>query len=185
MLPDVINGSFLLADIEYSPYVYNARGEVQINYKANRRYTMKDIGKLETRIETLEEVTSLSLLETKTSALTIKDPTTGLDRFKNGFVVDPFNNYDIADKTQTEIKFEVEGGKLTARKHRDAIDLLMGSNTVVGLTGAPDPTVDPRFATDLNSPNVKKTGNVVTLDYSEVEEKNHTIAPRRVGVNPY
>ena len=102
VLPDVINGSFLLADIEYAPYVYNARGEVQIDYKANRRYTMKDIGKLETRIETLEEVTSLSLLETKTSALTIKDPTTGLDRFKNGFVVDPFNNYDIADKTQTE-----------------------------------------------------------------------------------
>ena len=185
VLPDVINDSFLLAEIEYNPYVYNARGDVKIDFKANRRYTMKDIGKLETRIETLEEVTSLSLLETKTSALTIKDPTTGLDRFKNGFVVDPFNNYDIADKTQTEIKFEVDGGKLTARKHRDAIDLLMGSNTVVGLTGAPDPTVDPRFATDLNSPNIKKTGNVVTLDYEEIIDRNQPFATRLESVNPY
>ena len=40
----------------------------------------------------------------------------------------------------------------------------MGSNTVVELTGAPDQQVDPRFAEDLNSPNIKKTGNVVTLE---------------------
>ena len=146
---------------------------------------MRDIGTLEDRIETLEEVTSLSLLETKTSSLVIKDPSTGLDRFKNGFVMDSFNNFDVTDKTQTEIKFEVENGQLQAKKYRDGIDLLMGSNSVVGLTGAPDPTVDPRFAEDLGSPNIKKTGNLVTLAYDVVDDREQPFATRLESINPY
>ena len=43
---------------------------------------MKDIAKLENRLSNVEFYTSLSLLETDTNSLTIKDPTTGLDRFK-------------------------------------------------------------------------------------------------------
>ena len=185
VLPDVVGGAFELATIEYAPYVYDARLETTIRFKANRRYTMKDIGKLENRIEDLEEITSLSLLEAKTESLTIKDPDTGLDRFKNGFVVDPFNSFDVADKTQTEIKYEIDGGKLTPKKTRDSIDLLIGSNSVVGLTGAPDPTVDPRFAEDLGSPNIQKTGDMVTLAYEEVEDRNQPYATRLESVNPY
>ena len=47
---------------------------------------MKDIAKLDGRISNIEFYTSLSLLETDTNSLTIKDPTTGLDRFKSGFL---------------------------------------------------------------------------------------------------
>ena len=94
--PEGISESFELAKIELKPYVYDAKREVKITFKANKRFTMKDIGVLENRIESLEEITSLSLLESKTESLVITDPTTGLDRFKNGFVVDPFNNFDVA-----------------------------------------------------------------------------------------
>ena len=185
VLPDAKTDAFQIAEVTMLPYVYNARDDVEINFKANRRYTMRDIGTLEDRIETLEEVTSLSLLETKTSSLVIKDPSTGLDRFKNGFVVDSFNNFDVTDKTQTEIKFEVENGQLQAKKYRDGIDLLMGSNSVVGLTGAADPTVDPRFAEDLGSPNIKKSGNLVTLAYDVVDDRSQPFATRLESINPY
>ena len=51
------------------------RREVNITFRANKRFTMKDIGVLENRIESLEETTSLSLLESKTESLVITDPT--------------------------------------------------------------------------------------------------------------
>ena len=183
--PDGISGSFELARIDYKPYVYDAKKDVLITFRANKRYTMKDIGYLEDRIEVLEEYTSLSLLEAKTDSLTITDPDTGLDRFKNGFVVDPFDNFGVADKTTDSLKYDIDEGKLVSRKYTDTIDLLLGSNTVAGIDGAIDPTVDPRFADDLGSPNLQRSGDVVTLKYSEVLERSQPFATRVESVNPY
>ena len=183
--PDPISESFELARIDYKPYVYNAKLDTKITFRANKRYTMKDIGRLEDRIENLEETTTLSLLESKTDSLVIRDPDTGLDRFKNGFIVDPFNDFNVADKTLDSLKFDVEDGKLVSRKYHDSIDLLLGSNSVVGTSGAADPTVDPRFAEDLGSPNIKKTGDLVTLDYVEVVDREQPFATRVESVNPY
>ena len=185
VLPDKIGNSFELATIEYKPYVYDAKKDVKITFRANKRYTMKDIGKLETRIENLEETTSLSLLESKTESLVITDPTTGLDRFKNGFVVDPFNDFNVADKSVPFLKYDIEDGKLVSRKKRDSIDLLIGSGAIVGTNGTPDLTVDARYVTDLASPNIKKTGDLVTLNYDQVVERNQPFATRVENVNPY
>ena len=183
--PDPISESFELARIDYAPYVYNATKDVKLEFRANKRYTMKDIGKLETRISNVEEVTALSLLESKTDSLVIKDPATGLDRFKNGFVVDPFNSFEVADKTIDSLKYDIKDGKLVARKFHDSIDLLLGSESVVGTNGAADPTVDARFTDDLGSPNIRKTGDYVTLDYTEVVDREQPFATRVESVNPY
>jgi len=183
--PEGISESFELAKIEYKPYVYDAKRDVTITSRGNKRFTMKDIGVLENRIESLEEITSLSLLESKTESLVITDPTTGLDRFKNGFVVDPFNNFDVADKTVPVLKYDINEGKLVSRKHTDSIDLLIGSASVVGTNGTPDLSVDPRYATDLGSPNIKKTGDLVTLDYTEVLDREQPFATRVENINPY
>ena len=183
--PEGISESFELAKIEYKPYVYDAKKDVTITFRGNKRFTMKDIGVLENRIENLEETTSLSLLESKTESLVITDPTTGLDRFKNGFVVDPFNNFDVADKTVPFLKYDINEGKLVSRKHTDSIDLLIGSASVVGTNGTPDLSVDPRYAEDLGSPNIKKTGDLVTLDYTEVLDREQPFATRVENVNPY
>ena len=183
--PEVISESFELARITYQPYVYDAKREVKIDFRANKRYTMKQIGDLDTRIRTIEEVTALSLLENKTESLVITDPTTGLDRFKNGFVVDPFQNFLVADKTVPFLKYDIDEGKLTPRKHTDSVDLLIGSASVVGTNGSPDLSVDPRFATDLGSPNIKLSGDIITLDYEEVIDRTQPFATRVENVNPY
>ncbi len=183
--PESISESFELAKITYQPYVYNAKREVTIDFRANKRYTMKQIGDLDERIRNIEEVTALSLLENKTESLVITDPTTGLDRFKNGFVVDPFQNFLVADKTVPFLKYDINEGKLTARKHSDSVDLLIGSASVVGTNGSPDLSVDPRFATDLGSPNIKMTGDLVTLDYTEVLDREQPFATRVENINPY
>ena len=183
--PESIPNSFELAKIEYQPYIFDAKREVVITFRANQRYTMKDIGTLETRIENLEETTSLSLLESKTESLVITDPTTGLDRFKNGFVVDPFNTFDVADKTVPFLKYDLDEGKLVSRKYTDSIDLLVGSNSVVGTNGTPDLTLDPRYVEDFGNPNIRKTGDLITLDYEEVVERTQPFATRVENVNPY
>jgi hypothetical protein len=63
----------------------------------SKRYTMSDIGKLSTRVDNLEYYTSLSLLETSTTNLLVKSGTTGQNRFKNGILVDPFNDHTIGN----------------------------------------------------------------------------------------
>ena len=55
--------------------------DVQVERIDNRRFTMRDIGRLEKRIENVEYYTQLSLLESEAQNLQIQD-SEGLDRFK-------------------------------------------------------------------------------------------------------
>ena len=183
--PEAIPDSFELALIEYRPYIYDVRRDVKLTFRSNKRYTMKDIGDLETRIENIEEITALSLLENATQSLVITDPDTGLDRFKNGFIVDPFNNYDVADHALPSLRYEVQDGELVSVKHFDSIDLLIGSNDLIGLTQDPDPTIDARYVQDLGSTNIRRTGNLLTLNYDLIGYQDQILASRVENVNPY
>jgi hypothetical protein len=58
----------------------------------NKRYTMSDIGRLEKRIDRLEEYTTLSLLELETSTFAVYD-SAGIDRTKAGFLADGFSDH--------------------------------------------------------------------------------------------
>ena len=60
------------------------------------RYTMADIGELAERIDVLEEMTTLSMLEAETSTLLVLD-SDGLPRTKAGFFADNFRNKGFTD----------------------------------------------------------------------------------------
>jgi hypothetical protein len=70
----------------------------------NRGYTMRDIGKIDRRIDALEYYTALSLLELQTSSLNIISGVTGANRFKNGIFVDNFTTLDSQDITNREFR---------------------------------------------------------------------------------
>jgi hypothetical protein len=70
---------------------------ITVTLQQNKRFTMKDIGVLEKRIENLEYYTSLSLLEQAASNLLVKSDVTGLNRFQNGIFVDPFKGFDLSN----------------------------------------------------------------------------------------
>jgi hypothetical protein len=92
----------VLYNLEFEPYTFStASSSIRINKIENKRYTMRDIGKLEKRIDNLEYYTSLSLLETETQSLKIQDAS-GLDRLKNGFIVDNFTGNNIADSSSKD-----------------------------------------------------------------------------------
>lgn len=69
---------------------------VSVSSNQSRRYTMKDIGGIDARLNNLEYYTSLSLLETQAKDFLIAD-SNGLDRFKNGIFVDNFDTLYLAD----------------------------------------------------------------------------------------
>lgn len=85
--------------ISLSPYTRGPNSPaVAVKKQTHKRYTMKDIGDLDRRVGALEEISSLSLLETKTKSLQIRDnndPT--LERYKTGFFVDNFTDNSNAD----------------------------------------------------------------------------------------
>ena len=66
-----------------------------------------------------------------------------------------------------------------------SIDLLLGSEAVIGIGQTSNPDADLRFVSDLSSPNIKRIGDIVCLDYSEVEYTKNVFATRSENVNPF
>jgi hypothetical protein len=98
----------VLYKLALEPYTFGtSSNNVDIKKIDNKRYTMRDIGKLEKRIDNLEYYTSLSLLEQETQNLKISD-STGLDRLKNGFIVDNFNGHGVGASNSPDYKCSVD-----------------------------------------------------------------------------
>lgn len=72
-----------------------------------KRYTMRNIRGLEDRITALEYYVALSLLETQTEAMNITDKN-GLDRFKNGFLVDDFSTLTVCNFGNTSVSCSID-----------------------------------------------------------------------------
>ena len=125
------------------------RTDYGVKYKSidNRRYTMRDIGQLEQRLNRLEYYTSLNLLEKSASDLSITD-TNGLDRFKNGILVDAFTGHNVGNVLSNEYHIAIDPAAKEMRPFffMENVDLQYDST---------------------NSTNITKTGDLLTLPYVE------------------
>jgi len=166
--PDALAGSMTLATLNIppypslSPYVakQHGRSDYQVNLALtnNRRYTMKDLRAVESRIKNLEYYSSLNTLEI--SALNKQlFGSTGIDRFKNGFLVDSFVGHNVADTSKVGYRAAIDKNRRQLRP--TFID-----------------TVVP-FSKDTSlSVNTVKTGNLLTLSYSNVDFNEQPFASK-------
>jgi hypothetical protein len=165
----------ILYKLTLEPYTFVVdTTRVQIDTIDNKRYTMRDIGKLERRIENLEYYTSLSLLETDTKSLTIQD-SDGLDRFKRGFIVDNFSNQAVGDFYSPDFMCSVDMDTGTLRPFY--------SQKNIGL-------VEKNLNTnDRNNSDYKLYGDVITLpldpDTPHVVLVKQEYASRLENINPF
>ena len=90
-------------------YLYDV-DDIKLTLVDNRRFTMRDIGKIEDRVKNLEEVTSLTLLELDTKTFQVQDAD-GLSRFKSGFFVDDFKNNSLLDILNPDCKADIDSLK--------------------------------------------------------------------------
>lgn len=185
-LPNNLDSCLEIATI-YLPAYLNKPENASTSLVQHKRYTMKDISRLENRLSNVEYYTSLSLLETDTQNLTIRDTTTKLDRFKCGFFVDNFKSYNGGEIINRDYKSSIDTsrGLLRPTHHTSSVDLLLGSEAVIGIGTTSNPNADLRFVNDLSSPNIKRIGDVVCLNYSEVVYTKNQFATRSENVNPF
>jgi len=185
--PIITDGSFEVGSFTLRPYAYLAKNDIQFNKTKHKRYQMKDIGKLEDRIQSIEYYTQLSLLETETTNLSIKDPLTGLDRFKNGIFVDNFRRHESHNMQSPDFKASIDAstGTLRPSHYTTSVDLLVGSASAIGIGTTANTSTDLRFVTDLQNPNIQKTGDLITLKYDEEVFIEQKFATRSVNVNPF
>jgi hypothetical protein len=110
-----------------------------------KNYTMKDIKSIERKVDDLVYYVSLSQLETETQNLSILDEN-GLNRFKNGFVVDPFNDLSLSDINDVKFNAAIPFNRkiLTPSVKTFPIDLKYKESNGVSIF---PPTADPKVAT--------------------------------------
>ena len=149
--------------------------EVGIEHVDNKRYTMRDIGRIESRIENVEYYTQLSLLETAAQNLQIQDAD-GFDRFKNGFVVDNFTGHNIGDVGNRDYKVSIDyaNGEMRPTFHEDAVKLIESDDDGTEITDS-----------DRTTANYQKTGDLITLPYTEKTLIDQPYASKAVNVNPF
>ena len=180
VVPSDIETAMTVGTIELPAYLYNT-SDVKITLVDNRRYTMRDIGTLEDRIESLEELTSLSLLELDTKTLQVQDAD-GLSRFKSGFFVDDFKNTNLLDNRNPDCKCDVISSLQQLVTPTDFYSL----KPELALASNINPnTADFSQDLELLDSGVRKTGDLITLDYDEVTLLNQPLASRVENVNPF
>ena len=167
-----------IATITLPAYLYNP-DDAKIVLVDNRRYTMRDIGKLEDRIENLEITTSLSLLELDTKTLQIQD-NFGLTRFKSGFFADDFKNTDLLDITNPDLKCDVQNDELSSTVDYWSVKPRLGLSPNLNAD-----TSDYSQNLALLDSNVRKTGELITLNYTEIGWLEQPVATEVENVNPF
>ena len=168
--PDDPKNGMVLCTLTLRPYTATL-DDIIVKQRENRRYTMKDIGKIEKRVRNLEYYTSLSLLEKQTKDLQIKDNVTGIDRFKNGFIVDSFTGHGI--------------GNVKDKDYRVAVDATNKILRPMHYTTAVEIVEDIDSGSARASQGYQKTGDLITLPYTETDLVFNPYGTRYLDVNPY
>ena len=181
-LPVGNSEGFEVAILTLSPFMFDATYDCRLKMIPHKRFTMKDIGGLESRIKTLEDYTTLSLLETDTRNLAIKDPNTGLDKFKSGFFVDNFRSHNGAN-LQGESLFDIDLKKGELRPRSTERNVTLQFETVS--TEANFTDADYAWANDFSDVNVTRNGPGLTLNFEEVPYIDQPLATRTENLNPY
>ena len=160
--PDIPSDSMHLYTMTIPAYTLNA-GEVEVQFIDQRRYTMRDIGQIEKRINQIEYYSVLSFLEAEAQNTQVLD-TSNNSRWKSGYLVDAFSNTRMSRSNSPEYKAAVD---LRAR------------------------TLRPPFAQGNAalayhaSSTTQQTGDLITLPYTSAAIITQGQYSGQINVNPY
>jgi len=162
--PVVPAGNLPLYNIEFRGNTLND-SDLTISKIEHRRYTMKDISRLEDRVDRNEEIIALNMLEIDTKNLQVFD-SSGLDRTKSGFFVDNFSTQLFSDTKNPDYRAAIDPqlNFLVPTFNEDNVRLIYDSD---------------------ESTNVIKKGDNIYLRHSEVEYLTQPQASKSIKINPF
>lgn len=163
--PEVPLDAMSLGTLKVPAYTRTA-ASIKYAKDDNRRYTMRDIGKLERRIENLEYYTTLTLKEMETKDLKIIDADTGLDRFKCGLFVSDFRDFGVFSP--------FDGGFQSTLVPTEQKAIPLEFTDSIGLN-----------FNEVSSTNFVVKGTKVMLPYTHQVEINQPFATDSESINPY
>lgn len=188
--PQQPDGSLLLAKFTLDPYTAYLPGETT-NYLPNlsmekvqhKRWRMQDISDLQSRVNNLEYYTSLSLLEKQAAELQIPDEN-GLNRFKNGILVDNFTGYATVDAADKDFNAKINK-RLTVMTAADTVVNAPlfnkdGLNSLGKLSTYVQDQLNYRYHTTTGG-----TTTIVTLPYTTANLAVQKLASNTVSLNPF
>ena len=161
--PTLGDGTMEIASIELNPYMITD-DDLTVTYKDNRRYTMRDIGHLEKKINDLEELTALTMLELKQDNVNVYD-SAGNNRFKSGIFADNFFSDIGTDTLDSNYKSsrDVIRHEIRPNFRSYSVPLVYDSDT---------------------STNTRLVGDNIYLKYTHFLTQSQTKASRAFIVNP-
>ena len=166
MPPDNPN-AMTLYSVTMNPYTYDKK-DTSTRFVENRRYTMRDIGELEKRIEAVEYYATLSLLEQEAKAISIAD-NNGVEIPKKGILVDQFKGHNIGDVTNSMYAASIDFEKNELRPPF--------TTRVFGLSG-------PVYTTYTSNGITASSDGVVTIDYTTTAEITQPLTTTTTVINP-
>ncbi len=165
-MPDKPDNTLGLYDIELRANTLND-SDIFMNKIEHKRFTMKDIGFLEKRLDKLEEFATLSALEVDTKHFQVLD-SSGNDRTKSGFVVDNFTDHTFSDLTGN------------VAEYRAALDPV---HNLIRPTFTED---NIRLIYDsATSTNTIRKGDNVYIAFDEAPYINQNLASKAIRINPF
>ena len=190
IFPSEPDGSLVIAELTHNPYTGYIPTEAPNGFVPDlsvvkvkhKRYTMQDIAGIESRINNLEYYASLSLLEQNANSLQITD-SYGLNRFKNGIMVDDFSSYSVADTNNNDYSATINRriGQMTATQNVKNFPLKsvnlaynLGNPSAASLSGLSYNVSSDGYVNYFSLP-ISSTANVASQKF----------ASRTVNVNPF
>ena len=174
--PEDPEDAMVIYKLNLNPYVYKL-SDVVPTMIDNKRYTMRDIGKIDKRVKNLEYYTSLSLLEKEAADTQIFDSAgnTGDQRFKNGFIVDGFYGHDRGNVTHPDYNVAIDrrNGILRPKASERNVNLIRKAGEANGTTSG-----STTYAK-------KGGGGIVTMPYTESAYITQPYSSYAEFVNPY
>lgn len=162
--PSVSSSMMELYRLAVNPYCLS-ESDVYLEYVDNRRYTMRDIGDLETRLNKIEEITTLNMLELETASLEVLD-SSGNNRLKVGLTADNFTDHFQSQRSSVEYKASTDAFNRELRP-----SFVTRSTELV-------------YDSDLST-NVKLVGDTVYPVYEEELYVSNTAVSDAISVNAF
>jgi len=167
------NGAMDVAIVYVAPYTHTPIDCAVVMYN-NRRYTMSDISKLDSRLRNVEDYVSLGLLEKTAASMNITDGN-GLNRYKNGIFVDAWKDHNNGDTNNPDYNCTIDdiNGGLVPNQQENF-------NALIGR-----PTEQINIHEQRNVVIPALSADTATLAYTEVEFISQKANSEVFNVNPY
>jgi len=189
LYPTEPDGSLVIANLSLDAYTAYVPGEVRSGILPNlsiekvkhKRWTMQDISNMENRVNNIEYYTALNALEKNAYSLQVPD-VNGLNRFKNGILVDDFSSFATADTSNLDFNSSISRREKRLTAAHDVSNFPLQSLQIRNSFGQLSPTT----ANTLGF-SVKTIGEttIFTLPYTTANLASQPLASNTVNINPF